>query len=345
MYFDINSLYGAAMSSYLSYGSLEWVDSVDTHLNDILNLSENSHVGYILEVDLKYPENLFEYHKDFPLCPEKLITPTANNSKLVTTFYSKQNYVVYYRNLQLYVKLGIIVKNVHRVLKFAQSAWMKPYIDLNMKLRASAKNDFEKNLYKLIVNSVYGKTIQNVRKYKEVKLVTKWEGRYGANSLIASPRFHSSTIFDKEGVVIIEMQKEKVKFDKPIYIGFCVLDISKTFVYDFHYNYIKNELGPKAKLLYTDTDSLIYDFNVDIYEIMKRDIHRYDTSDYPENNIFAMPRVNKKKVGVMKDELAGSLMLEYVGLKSKMYCYRTAERAARRVREAIYDRGGQAIKL
>ena len=172
IYFDINNLYGAAMSAYLPYGNFKWVDPVEVDLNHILTLNKNSDDGYILEVDLEYPENLFEHHKDFPLCPEKLITPTAKNEKLVTTFYPKLNYVVHYRNLQLYVNLGIIVKNVHKILQFSQSAWMKPYIDLNTKLRANAKNNFEKNLFKLAVNSIYGKTMQNVRKYKEVKLVS-----------------------------------------------------------------------------------------------------------------------------------------------------------------------------
>ncbi|KYM95737.1 hypothetical protein ALC62_13644, partial [Cyphomyrmex costatus] len=199
------------------------------------------------------------------------------------------------------------------------------YIDCSKKLnelRTLAKNDFEKNLYKLMNNAVFGKTMENMHDRVDVKLLTKWEGRYGAEAMIAKLNFHSRSVF-LENLVAIELRKLEMKFDKPIYVGMCILDISKMCLYEFHHEYMAPLFHDKCKIIYTDTDSLIYHVECDdVYEIIKRDIDRFDTSDYSVDNPFRIPLANKKVPGLMKDENNGAIMTEFVGLRAKMYALR-----------------------
>lgn len=316
MYFDANNLYGWAMSQYLPVGDFKWVNT-DTDFR----VPSTSEVGYILEVDLEYPENIHDLHSDFPLCPENLIVGGSKDKKLVPNLYNKTNYVIHYRNLIQCLQLGLKLLKVHRVLQFNQSPWLKKYIDLNTELRTLADTDFEKDL--LMNNSVFGKTMENIEKRVNVKLLTHWENRgktQGAQSLIARPEFHSLSIFS-ESLVAIQLRKTKLFYNKPIYLGLCILDISKTLMYDFHYNYMKSKYNENVKLLYTDTDSLIYHiFTDNFYMDIKSDLYSYfDTSDYPSDNVFGFPLINKKKLGYYKDENSGKILREYIGLRSKMY--------------------------
>ncbi|XP_071054718.1 uncharacterized protein [Onthophagus taurus] len=319
IYDDINNQYGWAMSQYLPYGGFKWVEGNNINFN----VPEDNPEGYILEVDLEYPESIHDSNRDLPFCPEHRAPPNSKQTKLMGTLYNKERYVLHYRNLQQAIENGLILTKIHRVLEFKQSAWLKSYINLNTKFRTAAINDFDKNLFKLMNNAVFGKTMENIRKHSIVKLVTKWGGRYGAEALIAKPNFKSSIIFD-ENLVAIELNKMEIYFNKPIYVGMCILDISKLKIYDFHYSYMRRRFGDKARVCYTDTDSLIYEVECpDLYEVIRRDASKYfDTSDYPENNIYNIPRVNKKVLGMMKDENAGKVMTEFVGLRSKMYACR-----------------------
>ena len=148
---------------------------------------------------------------------------------------------------------GLVFKKVRRVIQFNQEDWFKRYIDMNTKLRKEAKNDFEKDFFKLMNNSVIGKTMENVRKHKDTKLVTTDEKR---NKLVSEPNYHTTKRFS-ENLLAMEMKKTKVKMNKPIYLGMSILDIGKMLMYKFWYDYIKPKYGDKAKLCYTDTDSFI----------------------------------------------------------------------------------------
>ena len=175
-------------------------------------------------------------------------------------------------------------------------------------------------------NAVFGKNMENVRNHVDVKLLTKWDGRYGAEAMIAKPNFHSRSVF-AENLIAVELRKLEVKFNKPIYVGMCILDISKVCLYEFHHEYMLPLFHDKCKIMYTDTDSLIYRVECeDVYETMKRDIARFDTSDYPMDNAYGMPLANKKVPGLMKDENNGAIMTEFVGLRAKMYAVRVDDK-------------------
>ncbi|XP_076672220.1 uncharacterized protein LOC143371155 [Andrena cerasifolii] len=315
MYFDVNNLYGWAMCQPLPYAKFQWVEDVANF--NVSSIAVDSPTGYILEVDLEYPQHLHDAHADLPFYPTRAKPPGKRQDKLLATLYDKQRYVIHYRNLQQCTHHGLRITKIHRVLQFALSPWLRDYIELNTRFRTCATNDFEKNLYKLMINAVFGKTMENVRNHVDVKLLTHWDGRYGAEAMIAKPNFHSRSVFS-ENLIPVEMRKLEVKFNKPIYVGMCILDISKICLYEFHHEYMSPQHAQNCKILYTD--SLIYHIRCDdIYESMKRNIDRFDTSDYPIENAYNMPRLNKKVPGLMTDENNGAIMTEFVVLRAKMY--------------------------
>ena len=188
-------------------------------------------------------------------------------------------------------------------------------------MRKDAKNSFEKDFFKLMNNSVFGKTMENLRKRTNIELVTDEERLL---KLTAKPTYVSSKIFN-ENLVAVHTKKEKLLLNKPSYVGMCILDLSKTLMYDFHYNYIR-KIYTDCQLLFTDTDSLFYHIKTerDVYEDFWLDRNLFDNSDYPESSKFFF-NDNKKIIGKFKDEAAGKPILEFVGLKSKMYSYTKEE--------------------
>ncbi|XP_072388457.1 uncharacterized protein [Diabrotica undecimpunctata] len=332
LYLDVNNLYGWAMSEALPIGGFKWIEDVtkfgvgnlpEGHI-DIMSIQDDAKEGYFFQVDLEYPRELHDKHKDFPFAAEHRIPPGSKLPKLIPTLYHKTKYIMHYRNLKQALANGLILTKIHKVLKFNQSAWLRPYIELNTNLRAAATNSFEKNLFKLMNNAVFGKTMENQRRHRIVKLCKKWHGRYGAKNLIASSRFHSRTIFS-ENLVAIELKKSEVCFNKPLYIGAAILDISKLCMYDFHYNFMLPTMGEKnCSLLYMDTDSFIYELQCsDAYrEVLKAHPSKFDTSDYAENNPYEIERLNKKIPGLMKDEANGKIITHFIGLRSKMYTFK-----------------------
>ena len=276
-YLDANNLYGWAMSQKLPTHGFKWID-VDIPKVKKLLKKKDTKIGYIFEVDLEYPSSLWEEHNDYPLALDRIKLDKVE--KLVSSFLPKENYVVHYKSLKQYIEMGLILKKVHRGIQFYQSTWMEPYIRKNTELRKKAQNAFEKHFFKLMNNSVFGKTIENIRKRQNVELI---DDRKKALKLSSKPNFDRVTIFD-ENLVAVHMKKTEVYFNKPIYVGQAILDISKTLMFDFHYNYIIKKYGDKAELLMTDTDSLVYHIQTDdFYEDIKKDVKIYfDTSNFPD---------------------------------------------------------------
>ena len=324
MYLDANNLYGWAMTQKLPVHSFKWMSNKEIENifnNQIVQVWEKT--PCILEVDLEYPEELHDLHNDYPLCPER-VECDHGVKKLIPNLRHKNNYIIHYKNLMQCLRLGMKLKKIHNGIKFIESAWLKPYIDKNVILRTQAKNNFEKDFFKLMNNAVFGKTMENIRNRVNIKLVNTGEK---FKKLVAKPNYESRIIFN-ENLVSVHMKKTSLTMDKPVYLGMCILDLSKTLMFDFHYKYIKPKYGDRAKLLFTDTDSFLYEIQTeDFYKDISGDVKdRFDTSDYPENHPSGIPTgINKKVLGMFKDEVAGKNIKEFVGLRAKLYSFKTEE--------------------
>ena len=318
-YLDANNLYGWAMSQKLPVNGFKWVNDV-SEINEefIKNYDENSDKGYILEVDIKYPRKLHDLHCDLPFLPKRMKIDKCK--KLVCNLSNKKKYVVHIKSLKQALNHGLKLKKVHRIIEFNEEAWLKPYIDMNAEIRKLTKNDFEKYLFKLMNNAVLGKTLENIRKHRDIKLVTTDKRR---SKLVSEPNYHT-TNYVSEDLSIIEMNKTKVKMNKPIYLGLSILKISKLLMYEFRYDYMKPKYGDNIKLCYTDTDSFIMNINTeDFYKDIDNDVEkRFDTSIYEVNRPLPTEK-NKKVIGLMKDELGGKIITKFVTLRPKTYSYLT----------------------
>jgi hypothetical protein len=358
-YLDANNLYGWAMSQALPYGNFEWSAVENFNTERTMSMTEDQGKGYIFQVDLEYPEYLHEKHNSYPLAVESLLVNEDELSpyqkelreyvpasvgkvrKLIGTLKNKKNYVVHYRNLQLYLSLGLKLTKISKVLSFSQSPWLEKYIKMNTDMRTKATTDFEKDLYKLMNNAVFGKTMENVRNrinykliYNDDKKISKWVSRFN---------FHDITTFNNN-LTGIHMRKTQVNLNKPIYVGFSVLDLSKHLMYDFHYNFMLEKYGhERVKLLFTDTDSLCYGVQTeDFYADMLEYKEKFDMSDYPADH-KCYNTTNKKVIGKFKDETSGDAIVEFDGLKAKMYSLnqisKTEKKVAKGIKKSVIKRG------
>ncbi|KAF4526571.1 hypothetical protein B566_EDAN009587 [Ephemera danica] len=319
-YLDANNLYGWAMCHALPTGNFKLMkcesEVCNFEVEKLMTMKKDDSRGCILEVDVDYPNELHDYHSDFPFLAENKVPPGGKHPKLVTTLNRKENYVIHYTALQQAINHGVQLTKVHSILEFDQSPFLKPYIELNTEMRKKAKNSFEKDFFKLMNNAVYGKTMENVRKRIDMELVTDPKR---LEKCIASIYFKDTTIYS-ENLSAIHFHKKKVVLNKPTYVGMAILDISKTLMYDFHYETMLPMYRENLSLLYMDTDSFIYEIRTeDFYKDMEVFSQRMDTSDYPKDH-HLYNEVNKKVLGMFKDEANAQIITHFIGLRAKMYC-------------------------
>ena len=243
LYIDANNLYGHSMSELLPYDEIKFDN--DVKLEDILNTPDDSDIGYFVEVDLIYPDNIKEKTTNFPFAPrnEKINPDKLNDymkeikpdsyiqtSKLICDWSNKRNYLLHHRMLNFYIRHGMIVDKVHEIISFKQSKWLEKYINFNTQKRNQAVNDFEKDFYKLLNNAFYGKTIENFRNRLKIKFVKKDDYReiIKQQSKLTFKGIHKSY----ENCYSYTIKQNEVLMDKPIYLGFTVLELSKLLMYE-----------------------------------------------------------------------------------------------------------------
>ncbi len=334
LYLDANNLYGWAMSQNMPYKDFEFV--VDVSIDKILSTSDDSHVGYFVECDLKYPNSIKFKTKNFPLAPVKRKVDYQELSdyqkelygksyipqeKLICDWKDKKNYLVHYRMLKFYVKMGMEVEKVHRVIRFKQKLWLKEYIDYNTNKRSEAITDFEKDFFKLLNNAFYGKTMENVRGRVNIDMI---ENDKNEEIIKRQSKLTFKTIPKNFGnFSIFYYSKNQIKFDKPIYLGFTVLELSKLLMYQFYYDVLQPYFGEKnIQNHYTDTDSFILSVKTeDIIEDLKNLSEHFDFSNV-DKDCELYSEVNKKVIGKFKSEVTNPIFIErFIALRSKMYSY------------------------
>jgi len=337
--FFFQNLYGLAQMSKLPYGGLKWVE-VDNYKDiDWSKINTERKRGYLLEVDLEYPKHLHLLHNDFPLAPESIslgynnLSPYSKQSliecggnekfkdtKLSSTFHTRKHYILHFKNLKLYLNLGMRLKKIHRVLSFKQKNFIAPFIQKCTDERQNSKTKFEQDQFKKLANSTYGKTIQNVRNYLTVKL------HFKAKSLIKAASCHTfkNFVILDDDFVQTNHFTAFVLHDRPIFIGFAILELSKHFMYDFYYNKLLHNSPSTIELGFSDTDSFLFKVN-NKFEFEKHIKNYMDYSNYEKSHSL-FSDAHKAELGFFKDELKGKLeCTEFIGLRAKCYSLKLSE--------------------
>ena len=341
IYADATNLYGFSMSQFLPYDEIEmWHGSPDKYwnwLDEILNTPDDSDIGYFVEVDLKYPNDIKQKTKYFPFCPEnKKIDPNKYNEymntikpenytkskKLICDWTDKKNYLIHYRMLKFYVRHGMVVEKIHEIISFRQSRWLEGYISFKTQKRNRAKNDFKKDFFKLLVNAAFGKFLENIRNRLELELIKKddikkiitRQSKLTFNGIQKSYENYDSYTFKQNQVVM----------DKAIYVGFAILELSKLHMYETYYDTLQPYFGQENfQLHYIDTDDMFLSMKTkDIIKDLKNFEDIFDFSNLDKNQELYSEK-NKKRLGFFKIETPKNIWIdEFVCLRSKAYSFK-----------------------
>ena len=326
------------MSEPLPYDEIKFDQNVK--LEDILNTPDDSDVGYFVEADLLYPDNIKEKTKNFPFAPVnkknnpdnfndymKEIKPDTyiQTSKLICDWSDKKNYLVHYRMLKFYVRHGMIVDKVNEIISFKQSRWLEKYINFNTQKRNQKVNDFEKDFYKLLNNAFHGKTMENVRTRLKIKFVKKDDYR----EIIKQQSKLTFNGIQKsyENCDSYTFKQNEVLMDKPIYLGFTVLELSKLHVYETYYDILQPYYGQKnIQLHYFDTDAFVLSLKTqDVINDLKNLEDIFDFRNLDKNHELYSNK-NKKVIGKFKIETPKNIWIdEFVCLRGKMYAIKCGD--------------------
>ena len=344
LHIDMNNLYGISMLQHLPTSNFQIYESnsiTESFINKVLSTHDCSNLGYVLLVYLIYPDNIKYKTKNFPFCPEnKTIGP--NNfteymqehvpkpfrpiGKLICDQTNKEYYIVHYRNLKFYIRIGMIISKLHRIVSFDQSPWLQRYIDYITKKTAEADSDFMKDYHKNLICSFFGKTMENVRNRIKVEIVKNtnerknlsFQSRLDFNAIHKSYQDYDTYTF----------KSNVVKMEKPIYLGFTILELSKLLMYETYYDKLQKYFGVDGtQIHYQDTDAFVMSIRTtDIVNDLSKLQDQYKMFDFSNLNkehiLFSSEF--KKIPGYLKIETPKSLYIDkFVCLRSKCYAYMT----------------------
>jgi len=341
VYYDANGLYSYCMLQLLPMGDYEWLSQEVLPIfteETIKNLDPHGNKGFLLEVDLHFPTSTHDFFRDIPPAPTKMVitkdmltdyqkkrlegTIFTETEKLCSPLWDRKNYIVDYRNLKLYLELGVKMTKVHRILRFSQGPWLRSFIELFTQKRLEAKANGDKMLdlfFKLTMNCVYGKTMEDARRFRKIRIVTNRNQmlKYSRN-----PLYETSQINTEESIMM-EFRKEKVQMRTPILVGMVILELSKAHMIGFYYNVIKRTFQNNVRLLMTDTDSLVMQIRSPHghFEALAKNgelSRHFDLSSLPKDHPYYSME-NFQKPGYFKNETEGKAIHSFVGSSSKMY--------------------------
>jgi hypothetical protein len=334
---DASALYSSSMCFHLPYSTYRWLSDheIKSFQENIINMKTDGEFGYFVECDLVIPLELHDIFQYYPLLPTKEYYPDnklspymlriknkqnikrAKVEKLITSLNPKYEYKVHFKLLQLYLKLGVRLVKVHKVLSFKQKPFLKNFIMDIIQKRQGSKNDFEKNLFKLFSNSIYGQTARNKRKERNIKIITDANK---AKKINKNPLLQDFTIYE-ENLVSAELKRKTVCLNRPMQLAATILDLSKYIMYSFVYITLKSifpEPG-QVKIGYYDTDSVLMAIKTpDVYKIISENKSLFDLSNYHPDH-FCFSNENRMKLFTFKDETAGKPIKEAVMLRPKTY--------------------------
>jgi hypothetical protein len=348
-YFDLTNLYGYCMMQKLPVGKFTWIKNPKT-----INPKCPMNYGYTYEVDIEYPAELHDAQNDFPAAPENFKPPGSQHEKLVNHFNVKKNYVANWQVLKMYQDMGCKITKIHRGIQYKVKSFMKSYLELNTNKRKLANNDFLKDYYKLMNNSVFGRTIMNKMKFGDYEIANS--KRY--KKLMRKPHMVKREVIvnhcdecqklgsgqygecsDKETCsLMVEKHKRIVELDQPIYVGVTITDLAKLRMYEF-WNKIKAKYGDKIKLLMSDTDSFVVHWECeDVDEELAKMSEEFDFSNYPKDHKLHKLNIaeNVKKPGKMKDEYPHKEISEFVGLRAKCYSLLFEDKSENKTAKGIH---------